>query len=436
MTIIRLNNIIRIFIGCLVLAGSQYHFVSLVSGSDVTPSLQELWIIIQEQQETIDHLKARLQATEDQTGRQEEKIRRTDAKVEITAQYVDQFDIRTAAPPNASQGKSSNLVSGTTYLGGYGELHASFGRSDSIDFHRWVLFVNHDFSRSLRFFSEVELEHSIAGEGKNGEIELEQAYLEMDVGENLKAKAGLFLLPVGILNETHEPATFYGVERNLVEKNIIPATWWEAGLALSGKNQNGFSFDAAMHSGLNVATSGTKAFNIRSGRQKVAQAEASDPALTARVKWTGRPGLELGLSTQYQTDLAQGLFDETIGASLISAHAVVQKGALGLRTLYARWDLSGNAPALIGADEQYGFYFEPSYRFSTEMGEVGLFTRFSSVDTKAGNSLSASKDSFFDLGMNYWPHPDVVFKWDVQFTDFANSAKNEEIISLGVGYQF
>ena len=43
------------------------------------------------------------------------------------------------------------------------------------------------------------------------------------------------LVPVGFLNEVHEPPTFYGVERNPVEKNVIPTTWWEGGIGISSR---------------------------------------------------------------------------------------------------------------------------------------------------------------------------------------------------------
>ena len=48
-----------------------------------------------------------------------------------------------------------------------------------------------------------------SGGGTPGEVELEQAYLEFDLNSGLHSRAGVFLLPVGILNETHEPPTFY-----------------------------------------------------------------------------------------------------------------------------------------------------------------------------------------------------------------------------------
>jgi hypothetical protein len=100
-------------------------------------------------------------------------------------------------------------------------------------------------------------------------------------------------MPVGILNETHEPATFYGVERNDVENIIIPSTWWEAGGALNGYYSNGISWDLALTSGLAIPTTGDNAFRIRSGRQKVSEAIANDFAYTGRLKYTGVRGLEL-----------------------------------------------------------------------------------------------------------------------------------------------
>ncbi|MEY8213312.1 MAG: porin, partial [Colwellia sp.] len=181
--------------------------------------------IIAQQQETLASLEKRLDETD-------QKLNATADQIEITA---------------------NDSVFTNTTIGGYGELHYNnYKDTDAkIDFHRFVLYFGHEFSDSVRFFSEFELEHSIAGDGKAGEIELEQAYVEVDINENLTSKVGLFLIPVGIINETHEPPTFYGVERNGVEKNIIPATWWEAGAAINYKISEGLAFDGAITSGLN-----------------------------------------------------------------------------------------------------------------------------------------------------------------------------------------
>lgn len=45
---------------------------------------------------------------------------------------------------------------------------------------------------------------------------------------------------------------------------------------------------------------------MRSGRQKVANANAENLAYTARIKYTAINGLELAATLQYQTDITQG----------------------------------------------------------------------------------------------------------------------------------
>ncbi len=325
-----------------------------------------------------------------------------------------------------------------TSIGGYGELHYNnlSGKGgakdkDEIDFHRFVLFFGHEFTDDIRFFSELELEHSLSGDGKEGEVELEQAYIDFDLNEQHTARAGLFLLPVGIINETHEPPTFYGTERNPIEKNIIPATWWAAGAGAHGELGAGFSYDAYIHSGLNVGDD----FKIRNGRQKVSKAKANDPAATARIKYTGIPGLELAVSAQHQQNMGQGLVAGLDSGNLIETHAIWSTGPFKLKALYAAWDIDGSAVKAAGADQQKGFYVEPSYRLSDKFG---VFARFNQWDNKAGSNSGAAKDSEkeqVDFGVNYWPHEDVVIKADYQYQN-NDDGKDQNGLNIGLGYQF
>lgn len=336
----------------------------------------------------------------------ETRIQALEEQVDMLADALEQ---RAAAAP------------GRTSIGGYGELHYNNydDQTDMIDFHRFVLFFGHEFSDDIRFFSELELEHSLAGDDKPGEVELEQAYIEFDVNDNTRAKGGLFLVPVGILNETHEPPTFYGVERNPVESQIIPSTWWEAGGAVSGEFGQGLSYDVAVHSGLDGGT------NIRGGRQKVANATAEDFAVTARLKYTGIAGLELAASVQSQGDMTQTSADAIDGGTLFEAHAAYQGEHFGVRTLYANWDIDGDGAGT--ADKQEGYYVETSYRFTESFG---VFARQNvwSLDTAVEDREQT------DLGFNYWPHPNVVVKLDVQSQN--NTAGDKDGFNLGIGYQF
>lgn len=346
---------------------------------------------------------------------------------EILEQQQDQIDA-------LKNSRTGSAALSNTSIGGYGELHYNnldnkkSGGADSkeIDFHRFVLFFNHEFSDSIRLNTEFELEHSIAGEGKNGEIELEQAFIDFDLNEKHTARGGLFLIPVGIINETHEPETFYGTERNPVEKNIIPSTWWAAGASIYGEIAPGWSYDAAIHSGLN-----NNDYDIRSGRQKVSQASAEDLAYTGRIKWTGVPGLELAATLQLQDNITQST-DADASATLIETHAVWTSGQMGLRALYATWDVDGAGAAAVGRNEQTGYYIEPSYKISPKLG---VFARYNEWDENAGDTAD-SEFSQIDYGINYWPHERIVVKFDIQDQDSPAGQNEYDGFNLALGYSF
>ena len=411
-----------LLVGSLMLAGAVHA---------AAPTNEEIWALLQEMKG---------QMAEVQQQNQELKAENVELKnkVEATEQVALEASEAAEAVAVATEEavKSATLLSDKTTIGGYGELHynnldGKNGASDKkeVDFHRFVLFFGHEFNDDLRFFSELELEHSLSGDDKEGEVELEQAYIEYDINDQHRVKGGLFLTPVGIINETHEPPTFYGTERNPVEKNIIPSTWWEAGVMFSGDIAEGFSYDVAATSGLN--TSSGSSYKVRSGRQKASKAEAEDFAYTGRIKWTGIPGLELAATVQYQEDITQSN-DSTAGsATLFETHAVFERGNFGLRALYATWDLDGNGPKSIGADEQTGWYIEPSYQLSQHFG---VFVRYNEWDNAAGSSSDTEYEQI-DLGVNWWPHQDVVVKVDYQDQD-APAGKEQDGFNVGLGYQF
>jgi hypothetical protein len=355
-------------------------------------------------------------------------LRKTvDAQQKAIDNLQRQLDATTSMIENSV---SRSMGSADTSIGGYGELH--YNNLDSkkeLDFTRFVLFFGHRFSDTIRFHSEVELEHSVASSdsGDPGEVELEQAYLDFDLNDHHTARAGVFLVPVGIINETHEPPTFYGVERNPVETYIIPTTWWEGGGGLNGELAPGWRYDAAITSGLNVPTSGADAFNIRDGRQQVAEADAEKLAYTARLRWTGMAGVELSGTVNYQDDVTQGALG--VSATLLEAHAVVNQGPFGMRVLYATWHLDGSAPKASGRDYQNGWYVEPSYKITPQ---VGVFARYNEWDNAAGDSID-SKSTQTNVGINYWPHENVVLKADIQQ---QGGVADDNGFNLGIGYQF
>ena len=397
-------------------------FLLTIPNAHAQVSNAELLAKLESMQQQIDELK--LQLAENQ-----EKTNETDAKVEAVAEVME------SAPPQVT--KASR-----TTIGGYGELHYNNLNAkdpsrdvEMIDLHRFVLFFGHEFNDRTRFYSEVEVEHGFVadtGGDTPGEVEIEQAFIEFDLRQDLYAKAGVFLIPVGLLNETHEPPTFYGVERNDVESIIVPSTWWEAGAGLNGRFGSGWNWDMAFTSGLQMPTTGSNAFRVRSGRQKIAKAVASDGAITGRLRYLGIPGLQAAVTVQYQFDPSQVSNDGLDDGTLIEAHIDYQRSGFGLRALYARWDFSGEAVEAAGADVQTGWYIEPSYRLNEK---IGFYTRYEDVDA------TRKQDQFsqWEVGLNWWPARNVVIKFDYRNRSHNLDSENGRDftgIDLGLGYSF
>ena len=379
----------------------------------------------------VEYLMSQQKEAMEKATRAEEKADEATEIATATAEVVED------SPLDAFEGIS---------IGGYGEVHYNnYDADDSdrdleeIDLHRFVLFIGKEFTDDLRFVSEFEIEHGgVEADGSplDGEVEIEQAFIEYDVSENTQVRGGVFLQPVGILNETHEPPTFYGVERNGVESIIIPATWWEGGIGGTMQFGNGFSADLAYTSGLNCdGTSG----RIRSCRGKLSNQRFSDGAVTGRLKYTGIQGLELSASAQHQfdptqddgTDAEDDFIDD---GTLLTAHAIYNRGKFGLRALYAQWDFSGDIEDTAEElDEQFGWYIEPSFKLTEH---VGIYARFLDVEG------AREQDQYHEIeaGVNWWPHDSVVVKanWRDREHDPAGEAAGRDLdgFDLGIGYMF
>ncbi|MEX0324970.1 MAG: porin [Puniceicoccaceae bacterium] len=403
-----------------------------------TPSLEEMWALVQAQQAEIERLRALVEESRGEVAAARSEAEAATAVAAEARAEAETAQVQLEATALAVEEMADGSGAGQrgwwerTSVGGYGELHANFydDADGEIDFHRFVLFVNHEFNDWITLYTELEVEHAYSGNNKPGAVELEQAFVRMDWKENFSTDAGLFLMPVGMINEIHEPNTFYGVERNNIESRIIPTTWWEAGVKGNWRFDNGVSVEAGITSGLDIDPSGV----IRGGRQKVAKAINEAPAYVARIKYTGVPGLELGASAFYQDDMAQSSPEDVQGL-LTEAHVDYSKGGLRLRALYARWDLDGTLTA--DAEDQWGYFIEPSYRWTMDdfYGDLGVYFRYSDYEYFSG---SLKENEIWEIGINYWPIDYVVFKAD--FQDISNSdqygSKGDTAVNLGVGYQF
>jgi hypothetical protein len=293
-----------------------------------------------------------------------------------------------------------------------------------------IMFLGYKFNDKVSFMSEIEYEHV-------SELYVEQAYLKYKANENFNVLAGLMLVPMGIINEFHEPTTFYGVERPNVDNYIVPTTWREIGIGFSGKIDNAsLKYQAYVFNGFKSYAGGAGVLRgsdgLRKGRQKGAESVVSSPNFSTKLDYYGIAGLRIGLSGYFgktQTDNT-AIEGSTIGISMIGLDARYKYNNLELRGQYITADLSDTNEynTLTGKDlgsKMNGLYAEIAYGFNLK-GEEKLtpFLRYEKYNTHAETEGSLVKNKAFDkneliFGLNYKVANGAAFKVDYQLMDNA-----------------
>jgi len=183
-----------------------------------------------------------------------EELRQLRAELEgLKNQKIQAAPAIAAEPQPNTQANTHREAEPTTNavnMFGYGELNFTRPKNNTsgteATARRAVLGFGYKFNERTRFAAELEVEHAVVSKDDSGEVAFEQLYVEHDITDGLSAKMGLFLLPVGYMNESHEPTRYFGVTRNLVETAIIPSTWRELGVGFRGIQDSGLRWDAGI----------------------------------------------------------------------------------------------------------------------------------------------------------------------------------------------
>jgi DtxR family Mn-dependent transcriptional regulator len=361
------------------------------------------------------------------------------------------------AGPAFAQGTPQTSQPRRTNLSGYMDFHFNKPEFEDgrLDFHRFVLLVTHTFSERIRFVGELELEHAfVEGLEEAGELELEQAYVDFLLSRSFNVRAGMLLMPIGIINERHEPPTYYGVERPFVDTVIVPSTWFDVGAGVHGEIGQGWRYRGFITAPLNAAEFGVEE-GLRDGRQKGSESNVGRPAVTGRLEYVGIRGLTVGASgwSGHSGFEFRPRFD--VPVSLVEADARYSRRGTEFRAQYAQvWidnaDLLNETLALrVGVNPNIGrqlrgFYLEGSRRLfaGSRLGEVGGFARYENFDTQYRMPAGYVPLPEFDrdawvVGANYWPDPDVAVKVDysiVRNRSAIASAPNS--FNVGLGWWF
>lgn len=340
-------------------------------------------------------------------------------------------------------------------IGGYGEFlyRQRSGDSDVFDALRGVVYVGYRFDEKWVFNSELEFEHgstssSSGTTSSGGSVSLEFSYLEYLHSEAFNVRAGLLLVPLGFINEMHEPTTFLAAARPETEQRIIPSTWRENGIEVHGKS-GAFAYKAGLVTSLN----GEKfsAGGLRGGRQKGNRAAADDFAFVGRLDWQAAEGLTVGAALFYGDTGQDGVdaMNNTIPAlrtTIVEGHVEYQAAGWFLRGLYteANLDDTGAFNTNTGAnlaETMRGYYAEVGYdvmaSLAPDSGQALLpYVRWEEVDTQAsmvpGFVADPTRDeTILTLGLHYRPIDQVVLKVDFQSFD-----RGDDRLQVGMGYVF
>lgn len=344
-------------------------------------------------------------------------------------------------------------------IGGYAETNfnkvvknGTSSSNDNFDFVRLVAYLGYKFTDKLVFNSEIEFEHATTDStvsAGDGEVAVEFATLDYLFDPRVNARGGLMLVPVGFINEVHEPPFYLGNVRPPVETQIIPTTWSANGVGLFGELAPGLLYKAYGITSFNAK--GYRTLNLRDARQSGNRELASDWSFVGRTdyaflpEWSGGGSLYVGTQGQNEEygNPEVGFRQAGVLTQLYEIHTQVQtRGwwfrALGVTTLVddagilsidqtinPSWETNPNGQpigkVLLGAYAEVAYDVMP-WLLPETVQYLAPWFRYSWLDTNnkvAAGFLRdrAARRNYYELGIQYKPIPQVVLKADYHIQD-------------------
>jgi hypothetical protein len=429
----------------------------------------------------------------DEATAQEDRIAELERTVAILADELERTRSELAVPEDQPLSSKFGLAPAASKIyglgrglsiGGYGEgyyrnlVDDEGGAKNRADLLRMVLYTGYKFTDSILFNAEIEFEHATTGSTESssgGSVSVEFAYLDFLLRDWANLRAGLVLVPMGFINEIHEPVSYFGVNRPDIERQIIPSTWRENGVGVLGTLYEQVDYQAFVINGFNAE--GFDSGGLRGGRQKGNRALAEHLAFVARLDWTPIQQLLVGGSV-YHGNSGQNQ-DVSVSGTLGSysveipdtpttiweVHAQYEDHGLHLRSLFTMAEIGDSADltaalgpvgALSGgtgelatgeavAGQMLGVYGEIAFDlmplfFPGSEKTLEPFFRYSYYDTQRDVPSRFSSDKskeieVYTVGVSFQPISRVVIKADYR-NRISKSGGLPDEFNLGIGFVF
>lgn len=346
-------------------------------------------------------------------------------------------------------------------IAGYGDIFVSqYFNQNKIakgDVLRFVPYIGYKVSDKIIINSELEIEHAGIDNAFNKEPEVYTEFLYTDflINKHVNLRSGLILLPISIMNEYHEPTVFNGVFRPEVEQNIIPTVWRDLGLMAYGDLWKGFAYKVSLTNGLRTEYVTDW---IKNARQKGANVNFNQLATTVRINYQGIQGLIAGVAMYYGEGSAGGggqtltPVREKAQYAMYVTDLQYQAHRWNIKAMYVIGQADGDSAyrSVPGRSREVeGFYAQAGYNIwpwiNKKTTDILLYpyVRYEQYNLHkkvfTGSENPAKWNAVLTTGLNFYPHPQIVFKAD--YTIRSKKVRtfepgNNTQLNLGLGFIF
>ena len=141
-----------------------------------------------------------------------------------------------------------------------------------------VAFFGYRLNKRFVINSEIRLDRELV-DNRTAKVTADLAYMDYFLKDDLVFRAGVILVPMGLVNEFHGPTEFLGTRRALGDIETIPSTWHALGFGIAG-HKSIADYRVYLISGLNAA-----GFSIRGSRdsREISWDTIQNPAIVFRL---------------------------------------------------------------------------------------------------------------------------------------------------------
>lgn len=361
------------------------------------------------------------------------------------------------------------------------ELYRNADGFGQFDLPHIVFYVGYDFGHGWSMGSEIEFEHGgpeaaveieeeETGEyetevERGGEVAIEQFWIQKSWSKTLNLRMGHIVVPVGMINQFHQPTEFFTVYRPEGESSIMPCTWHQTGVSLWGRTPN-LRYEIQFVSGLEADLFGAKDW-IKGGSASPYEFDiANKYAAVVRLDNYSITGLRIGISGYYGRSAGNSLKSEKYK----DVNGDIVLGSIDFEYKGHNWIVRGNSdyghlsdsesitkinktlgkgsvsPQTSVASDAMCVSIEAGYdvlaiidKYSKMNRQLYPFVRYEYYDSMFRTEGSVVDNPCWErqkitLGFNYRPMKEIVVKAEWSDRIFNKQFNNEPTISLGIAY--